>query len=456
MEPFESRIAAIDTRLLADDIRHLLVQFVDIHGAAKVKMIPASGLRMACEEGAGFAGAAIWGMGQGPHSHDLFAVVDLDTYTPLPFEPGVARFASDLHVDGRPHPYCPRVNLRRMIARLAESGYVFNVGIEPEFFLVTRAEDGSIEGWDPDGVDGLSKPCYDYKSMAAASNFLRELHDGLDGLGWGVYQIDHEDANSQFEVNFKYADALTTADRLIFFRMAATQLARRHGAVATFMAKPFAARTGSGAHMHYHLADAKTGDNAFLDERDPRGLGLSETAYHFLGGVLHHARAICAVASPTVNCYKRLLSGAGLTASKSGFTWVPAYLTYGDSNRTQMLRVPEGGHVEDRTVSGACNPYLVIAAYLAAGLDGIERRLDPGPPNAGNLYEAGPAEMARRGIGQLPQSLPEALDAFEADQVVREGLGPIADELIALKRAEWREYHAEVGRWEIRRYLTAL
>jgi glutamine synthetase len=374
----------------------------------------------------------------------------------LPYEPGVARFAADLHVDGEPHPYCPRVNLNRVLARSRELGYVFNVGIEPEFFMVVRNPDGTIRGWDPHGVDELSKACYDYKGIAGALGFLRELNDGLARLGWGVYQSDHEDANFQYEVNFRYADALTTADRLTFFRMMVGQLAQRSGAIATFMAKPFANRTGSGAHMHFHLAEASSGKNLFLDPADSRGLGLSALAYQFIGGVLDHARALCAVTSPTVNCYKRLQMGPALTGSLSGFTWTPAFISYGDNNRTQMLRVPEGGHIEDRSISSACNPYLGIAAYLAAGLDGIVRQLDPGEPNLGNLYTSDLETMARRGVRTLPQSLPEALDYFDRDHVVRESLGPIADELVNLKRAEWREYHAQVESWELKRFLTAL
>ena len=208
--------------------------------------------------------------------------------------------------------------------------------------------------------------------------------------------------------------------------------------------------------MHYHLADATDSSNRFRDESDPRGLGLSELAYHFLGGVLEHAPAICAVTSPTVNCYKRLQMGPALTGSRSGYTWTPAFITFGDNNRTQMLRIPEPGHVEDRSISSAFNPYLGIAAYLAAGLDGIERTLDPGQPNLGNLYTADIETMARRGVRTLPQSLPEALAHLENDAVVREGLGPIADEFLRLKRDEWREYHAQVESWEVRRCLTAL
>ena len=456
MSHLDADLVKLGHRLEDDGIAFLLIQFVDIHGAAKVKVVPAKTLRAVAETGAGFAGGAVWGMGQGPHSHDMFARPDLDTYTPLPYEPGVARFAADLHVDGQPHPYCPRVQLKRGLAEARRRGYVFNVGIEPEFFLVVKNPDGSIRGWDPHGVDNLVKPCYDYKGISGALGFLRELSEGLNRLGWGVYQSDHEDANFQYEVNFQYADALSTSDRYTFFRMMAGQLAQRSGAIATFMAKPFSNRTGSGAHLHYHLADAASGRNLFLDAADRRGLGLSALAYHFIGGVLDHARALCAVTSPTVNCYKRLQMGPALTGSRSGYTWTPAFITYGDNNRTQMLRVPEAGHIEDRSISSAFNPYLGIAAYLAAGLDGIERGLEPGEPNLGNLYAADLETMSRRGVRGLPQSLAEALGHFEQDRVVRESLGSIAEELLRLKRDEWREYHAQVESWELGRYLSAL
>jgi glutamine synthetase len=452
MSVTDPRLIQLQERLEADRIQYLLVQFVDIHGAAKVKLVPASGLKSACASGAGFAGGAVWGMGQQAHSHDMMARIDLDTYTPLPYEPGVARFAAELYVDDQPHPFCPRVNLRRVLAEARDLGYTFNVGMEPEFFLVTRNADGTMACWDPHGVDDLIKPCYDFKGMSAALGFLRAMNDGLQALGWGVYQSDHEDANGQYEINFHYADALVTADRLTFFRMMAGQVAQRFGAIATFMAKPFATRTGSGAHAHYHLADTETGANLFIDTHDPRGLGISRLGYHFLGGVLHHAEALCAVTSPTVNCYKRLQMGPALTGSRSGYTWTPAFITYGDNNRTQMIRTPEPGHFEDRTVSAACNPYLALAAYVAAGLDGIAHQRDPGDPNLGNLYAASAVDGRRI----LPQTLTAALDTFEADPVIREALGPIADEFLRLKRDEWREYHAQVEAWELRRYLTFL
>ena len=444
----------IRKQLAQDGIEFILAQFVDVTGAAKVKMIPVSSLDDAIDAGAGFAGAAVWGVGQGPHSHDMLARVDLDSYTPIPWQPNTARFACDLFVDEESYPYCARTNLKRVLGEVRQQGYIFNVGMEPEHFLVTRQDDGSIRPWDPDGVDSLAKPCYDFRSMAPAMGYLQDLTTSLNGLGWGVYQCDHEDANGQFEVNFDYADALTTADRIIFFKMATSQLAKKYGAIATHMPKPFFDRTGSGLHVHYHLADAETGGGSFEDDNDQRGLGCSELAYHFIGGVLHHARALCAVTCPTVNCYKRLQLGAGLYSSRSGFTWTPAFITYGDNNRTQMIRTAGPGHFEDRTVSAGCNPYLALAAYVAAGMDGIANKMDPGEPNLGNMYERPLAEIQSAGIKILPQSLSESIDELRRDEVIRGALGVIADEFMNLKAKEWETYDHQVTQWEIDEYLT--
>jgi glutamine synthetase len=451
-------ITTLEIQLRNDGIDYLLVQFVDLHGSPKVKMVPRESVAAVAQSGAGFAGGAVWGMGQDASSHDMMARIDPASYTPVSWQPGLARFAADLYVDDRPFPHCPRVNLQRVLAEARAAGYVFNVGVEPEHFLVARTPGGGVVPWDPAGVDTLAKPCYDFKGLTAAYGYLRDVNDALRKLGWGVYQSDHEDANGQYEVNFRYADALTSADRFVFFKMLAGATAQKHGAIATFMPKPFADRTGSGAHMHYHLADAESGRNLFAqsEETDPRRLGLSELAYHFLGGVLAHARALCAVTSPTVNCYKRLQVGEGLTGTRSGFTWTPAFVTYGDNNRTQMIRTPEPGHVEDRTVSSAFNPYLAFAAYLSAGLDGVRRRLDPGEPNRANAYALGLEEMARRNVRLLPQTLVEALDELERDPVICAALGPIAGEFLRLKRAEWNEFHRQVTSWEVERFLTML
>ena len=436
------------------EIEFLLAQFVDVHGTAKVKMVPRASFDDLIDVWAGFAGAAVWGAGQGPHSHDMMARIDLSSFTPLPWKPNTARFAADLYVDDESHPYCARTNLKRVLEDVAQQGYQFNVGMEPEHFLVTRHEDGSIAPWDPDSVDHLAKPCYDFRSMAPAMHYLQELTLALNSLDWGVYQTDHEDAYVQYEINFDYQDALTTADRVTFFKMASSQIAKKYGAIATHMAKPFADRTGSGLHVHFHLADVETGESVFNDNSDTRGLGCSETGYHFVGGVLKHARALCAVTCPTVNCYKRLKLGSGLFSSRSGFTWTPAFISYGDNNRTQMIRTAGPGHFEDRTVSAGCNPYLALAVYVAAGMDGILNRIDPGDPNLANMYDRPLETVLAEGVKILPQSLPEAIAALQDDEVVTDALGVIADEFINLKKQESSSYESDVSPWEVNQYLT--
>jgi glutamine synthetase len=443
----------IRNQMNQDGITHLLTQFVDIHGAPKVKLVPISHFDDVIDTGAGFAGGAVWGLGQGPQSHDMLARIDIDTYTPLPWKDGIARFASDLYVDNKPHPYCSRVNLKRVLSELNQEGYNLYVGVEPEHFLVKRNENGSITPWD--STDTLTKPCYDYKGMSLAMDYLRDVMNGLNELGWDCYQSDHEDANGQFEINFKYAEALVTADRWTFFKMMTSETANRYGAIATFMAKPFTNLTGSAAHLHTHIADPKTGTNLFLDNSDKRGLGLSKLAYHFIAGIMEHAPALCAITSPTVNCFKRLQVGTtSLYGSTSGHTWTPAFISYGDNNRTQMIRTAGPGHLEDRTISAATNPYLTLAAYIKAGLDGIHRELQPGEPNLGNMYDLTMQQIINKGIKIFPQTLNEALDNLENDNVILEGLGPIGDTFLKIKRQEWKDYHKDISQWEIDRYLT--
>ena len=446
---------AVGRRIGDEGVTYLLAQWVDIHGTPRVKGVPASAFDQLLGGSAGFAGAATVGMGQGPHDHDLIGVPDLATYTPVPWETGIARFACDIQVDGASWPYCSRTALRRAVERLAAVGYSLKVGVEAEHMLVTRRPDGSIEPFDPSGYDTLEKPCYDYKSLAGNLGYLRTLIEYMEGLGWEPYASDHEDGTAQFELNWKYADVLTTADRYTFFKMMTNQVAQRFGAIATHMPKPFANLTGNGSHFHFSLWD-EAGSNVFLDPSDSRGLGQSELAYHFLGGLLGHARALGALIAPTVNCYKRLSAGAYLTGARSGFTWTPAFITYGDNNRTQMFRTPEAGRFECRVVSGAVNPYLGIAGFIAAGIDGIERRLDPGEPYIGrNMYETPLEDAKREGLKFLPQNLSEAIDEFEADEVVQGALGPeLAAEFIRVKRQEWVRFHNSVGQWEVDQYLT--
>jgi glutamine synthetase len=360
--------------------------------------------------------------------------------------PGYARIICNGVVNKKPYPYCSRVALQSQIERLTKRGLTLYTGIEPEFMLLSRRADGSLGP--ADATDDLDKPCYDYKGLFRTREVLDEMVAALRAVGIDVYQIDHEDGNGQFEVNFTYADALKSADNFTFVKMAASEIAHKHGMTATFMPKPFPNRAGSGAHFHVSIGSAKQ-KNAFYDKNDKSGMGLSTMAYHFLGGVLQHARALCAVAAPTVNSYKRLVVGRAL----SGATWAPAYIAYGDNNRTACVRIPHG-RLEIRLPDSGCNPYLVSAALIAAGLDGIDRKLDPGPAHNINLYQLTPEDLAAKGIKLLPQSLHEAIDALEKDSVVCDGLGTdLANEFIRLKRMEWTEYSRHVSDWETRRYL---
>ena len=393
-------------------------------------------------------------MGQSPASPDMMAVPDLRSYTRVPFKPGLARFACDIVVEGEEWPYCPRTILRRQLARAKELGFVFKVGMELEFFLLRETADGGIELADP--LDRLDQPCYDMKGLTRQYEFLSTLSRYVSELGWGSYANDHEDANGQFESNFEYADALETCDRAIFFRYMVHAMAQAEGMLATFMPKPFSHLTGNGGHFHMSLWDESGERDLFNDPDDPRGLGLSDLAYQFTAGLKKHAKAYIAVTAPTVNSYKRLTTTAGTPTS--GATWAPIFITHGRNNRTQMLRLP-GGHIEDRTVDGACNPYLAATVILAAGLDGIEHGLDPGEVNDQNLYTLTPKELKKRKIDLLPANLLDATRNLEKDTVLREALGhtqteDYLDYYVATKQAEWATYHEHVTPWEVKNYLT--
>jgi len=426
-------------------IKYILAQFVDIHGVAKTKSVPSQYLMDVVNEGAGFAGFAVWGLGMEPHGPDFLARGDLNSLSLVPWQPGYARIACDGYVNGEPYPYDSRVVLKKQLSRLSEKGWTLNSGLEPEFSLFKRLEDGSLAP--VDDSDTLDKPCYDYKGLSRSRKFLEALVESLQKVGMDVYQIDHEDANAQFEFNYTYSDALTSADRFTFVRMAAGEIANDMGMVCSFMPKPAANRTGNGMHFHLSISD-KDGNNLFNDDSDAKGLGLSKLAYHFTAGLLHHAKALCAIAAPTVNSYKRLVVGG----SDSGATWAPAYICYGDNNRSAMVRIPYG-RLECRLPDSSCNPYLVHAAIIAAGMDGVERELDAGEPANLNLYTLSPEERIEKGIGILPQNLGEAIDALEADSALCEAIGEeIMGEFIKLKRDEWIEYSRHVSAWETARY----
>ena len=438
--------AAIKKFIKDNHVKFVLAQFVDIHGAAKAKAVPAEHLDMVLTDGAGFAGFAVWGLGMGPHGPDYMAVGDPTTISLMPWMPGYARIACDGYVRGKPYEYCSRVALKAQIRKLSKRGYTMYTGIEPEFMLLARGSNGTLGP--ADESDNLAKPCYDYKGLSRSAAFLEKLVTSLQAVGFDIYQIDHEDANGQFEVNFTYGDCLTTADRFVLFKMAASEIAHSMGMIATFMPKPFSTRTGTGSHFHISLGDRRT-KNVFHDDKDIHGLGLSKLGYQFVAGVLEHARALAAVCAPTVNSYKRLVVGQAL----SGATWAPAYIAYGDNNRTAFVRIPYG-RIELRLPDGSCNPYLATAAIMAAGMDGIDRKLDAGAPNNNNMYEYSIAQLQEIGIKLLPQTLGEAIDALEKDELVKGALGKkLAEEFITLKRMEWVEYSRHVSEWEQSRYL---
>jgi glutamine synthetase len=261
---------SIRTEVEKRGIEFFFAQFVDLYGRPSAKLVPAQNLDDLVEEGAGFAGFAAGEIGQVPADPDIAAIPDLDSFTPVPWQPNLARFACDVTVEGQPWPYCPRTILKNVTAKAAEQGYEFKIGIELEYFLVTQNEDGSIQI--ADKYDTLDKPCYDMAGLTRRYDFLTTVSKYCNELGWGNYANDHEDANGQFEQNFEYADALTTCDRAIFFRYMVHTLAEQHGFIATFMPKPFTNLTGNGAHMHMSLW--KDGVNVFADDSDPRGLDL--------------------------------------------------------------------------------------------------------------------------------------------------------------------------------------
>jgi len=434
--------------LSSHGVHTLIAQFTDVHGVAKGKFVPLAHLDGLLQEGVGFAGPSIWGTGlprTGPRS-EYYGRGIADTARALPWMPGYARIVCDGFVAGEPFDACPRQVLRRQVARLAELGWTMRTGIEPEFFLLRRTANGMAAA---DADDALDKPSYDLKTLPRQRDFLKQLSDGLTACGLDVFQIDHEDAHGQYELNFHHADALTSADHLMLFKMAAQALAEQHGSVFSMMPKPFANQPGSGMHFHVSLWKGQ-GDNATC-VFDDHGRDLSTTALHFIAGVLHHSAALCALAAPTVNSYKRLVVGESL----SGTTWAPAYVAHGPNNRTALVRTL-GGRFEWRLPDASANPYLATAGLIAAGLDGINRQLEPGPACTDDLFKLSLAEIRARGIAVLPQSLGEAVDALAADEVICNALGDtLSGEFIRLKRDEWTEYARHVSGWEMARYATA-
>lgn len=386
-------------------IRHFLFSFCDLFGVQRAKLVPAAAAAELGRSGAGFAGFAAW-LDMTPADPDVLAIPDPTSLMVLPWQPDVAWVATDLQVEGQVLEQSPRRVLQRQIARAAAMGLQFRSGVEAEFFLMDPEREAIA-----DALDRQSKPCYDQLALMRHYPLISELLNGMESLGWGPYQADHEDANGQFELNWTYAESLLTADRHAFFRVMAAALAERHGVRVSFQPKPIPALTGNGAHLHASLWD-EGGRNVF---HDPAGeKGLSEIAYRFLAGLLAHAPAMCALTNPVAGSYRRLAR----SVTTSGATWSPSWISYGGNNRTHMVRIPDDQRIELRLGDGAANPYLLQAAVLAAGLDGIERQLEPGARSDLNTYVEAPA-----GAPSLPTCHADALEAFRHDAPLRTSLG---------------------------------
>lgn len=445
----DDSIEALRNKLEQEGVKFMMPSYVDMHGVLKTKVVPLAHLQDMIDGSELCTGAALDGVPQDVSDEEVSSHPDIRSATVLPWSNDVAWFASDLWCGGVPFEPCSRNILQRTLAVADQMGYGVNLGIEAEFFVL---KDDEKLGFKPlSERHNLAKPAYDVSRVLDNRGWLFELVNAMNDLGWDVYSLDHEDGIGQFEIDFRHADALTMADRFTFFRFMANEIAMKHGGFATFMPKPYADRAGSGAHFNMSLTDKKTGKNLFASKDDPRGCKLGELGYHYIAGILKHLPAISAVVAPTVNSYKRLV----LKGSMSGFTWAPVFICYGNNNRTNTVRVPKsGGRVELRVADSACNPYLGAALTIAAGLEGVRERLDPGEPHKDNMYHKTPEELAALGVSQLPGTLAEALDAFEADPLCKQVFGEaMFNAWLEFKRDEWSSYTNHVSDWELKRYL---
>jgi len=418
-------------------IRYFLISFTDLFGNQRAKLVPAQAIQNIATNGAGFAGFATW-LDMTPADPDILALPDPNSLIQLPWKPEVAWLPSDLYTpNGQAISQTPRLILKTVLKQAQEKGYKIKTGVECEYFLLSP--DGTQIG---DPRDRQGKPCYDQESLMRRFDVIAEICDAMLKLGWEAYQNDHEDANGQFEMNWKYADALVTADRHAFFKYMVKAIAQKHSLRATFMPKPFAHLTGNGCHIHISLWDREEKVNLFHDRAGE--LGLSQLAYHFIGGVLHSATALCAFTNPTVNSYKRLKA----PVTNSGATWSPNTISYSGNNRTHTIRIPDQDRFELRLPDGAANPYLLAASLIAVGLDGIKQERDPGPRYDNNSYtDPLPAK-------ELPNNLLDALRSLENNSILKEAFGSdFVTSYIKLKLEELRNYNSQISNWELENTL---
>jgi glutamine synthetase len=439
MRDGEFKMAALGAYAREKGIKYFLIAFVDLFGTMRAKIVPAPAIDTMAKSGAGFAGFAAW-LDLTPAHPDVLVMPDADTLVQLPWKPEVAWVTGDLIMDGKPLAQNPRQVLKRVVEAAAKEGYDMKTGVECEYFLI--AADGSAIS---DAADIQAKPCYDQQALMRRYEVIKEICDAMIELGWNPYQNDHEDANGQFEMNWDYDTCLKTADKHAFFKFMVKSIAEKHGLRATFMPKPFPHLTGNGCHAHVSLWSKSTGNNLFEDVQGE--LGLSRDAYHFIAGLMYSADALAAVANPTVNSYKRI--NAPRTAS--GATWSPNSVTYGGNNRTHMIRIPDAGRLELRLADGAANPYLLQAALLAAGLDGLRSKRDPGARLDIDMYAEG---HSVKDVKKLPLNLLDALRALNRSSILKSSLGEdVVSSYIKLRQAEWNDYVGQITEWERRTTL---
>jgi len=406
-------------------IKYFLISFVDLFGVLRSKLVPAHAIKEMQETGAGFAGFAAW-LDMTPADSDMFGIPDPDSLIQLPWNKEVGWLASDLWMNGKPVDASPRVMLKKQIKKLSKQGLTMKSGVECEYFLISP--DGSSIA---DPRDTQSKPCYDQSALMRRYDLIKEICDCMIEMGWGPYQNDHEDANGQFEMNWDYSDCLKTADRHTFFKYMVKTIAEKHGLRATFMPKPFENLTGNGCHAHISVWDGKK--NKFLDKSNE--LGLTKMAYNFLGGVIKHASSLSAFFNPTINSYRRI----NAPPTKSGASWSPSSISYTGNNRTHMIRIPDPGRFELRLMDGSANPYLLQASILAAGINGIKNKIDPGKPLHCNMYE----DFAKYpDLPKLPDELDQSLKKLKQNKEMNEAFGTdVIDSYIKLRSTEIKEFN---------------
>ena len=417
-----------------NNVKYFMISFTDLFGGQRAKLVPAAAISEMQNNGAGFAGFATW-LDMTPAHPDMLAIPDPTSVVQLPWKPDVAWVAANCVMEDQLVGQAPRNVLQKQIDSAAKMGLRIKTGVEAEFFLLNS--DGSQLS---DELDTAIKPCYDQQAIMRRYDVIAEICDYMLEMGWNPYQNDHEDANGQFEMNWEYDDVLKTADKHSFFKFMTKSVAEKHGLRATFMPKPIESLTGNGCHSHISAWDETEEVNKFSDDKNE--LGLSDIGLYFLGGIMRHATSLTAITNPTVNSYKRI----NAPSTSSGATWAPNTATWSGNNRTHMVRVPGPGRFELRLPDGAANPYLLQAAIIAAGIDGVINKIDPGKRLDIDMYKEGhKVENAT----QLPLNLLDALRVFDSNTILKESLGnDFSKAYISLKTAEWNSYASHFSVWE--------